>query len=398
MENKRQWEVARQLRRFGDEELTYLKQVLDKGALSIFDVDNGMVEQFEASFARYTGAKGAQAKANAMAGLAEAVSVSGAGVGTEVVCDPIVHFGALASVYFNAVPRFADINPDTYNMDPASLEANISEHTRAVIVTHLWGQMADMDTIRDICRKHNLFLIEDCAHAIGSYWKGQHAGTYGDLGVFSFQEFKQLSTGDGGMTISNNAELLDNMANVWAFSGESPLFMTLNFRMNAVTAAIGLAQLHKVDCINSTYLETLSILNEAIQGCAWLKPRVVPTEAKVAGYWFACTWDGDQHGLDYNRFKKINQQLKIGLRFGFNEVAPYEFDFFREATIYRHPDCPIRCPVYTAHSPYRYKRGLCPNVEDVMPRLVTARLIFLTVEDARIMAEKLHEAIGMMEK
>ena len=110
MENKRQWEVAKQLRRFGDEELAYLKQVLDKGALSIFDVENGMVEQFEKAFARYTGAKGAQAKGNAMAGLAEAVSISGAGVGTEVICDPIVHFGALATVYFNAVPRFADIN------------------------------------------------------------------------------------------------------------------------------------------------------------------------------------------------------------------------------------------------------------------------------------------------
>jgi dTDP-4-amino-4,6-dideoxygalactose transaminase len=185
---------------------------------------------------------------------------------------------------------------------------------------------------------------------------------------------------------------------VWAFSGESPLFMTLNFRMNAPTAAIGLAQLQKVDRINSTYLETLSILNQAIQGCAWLKPRLVPAEAKMAGYWFACSWEGEKYGLDYNQFKRTNDQLKIGLRFGFNEIAPYEYDFFREATIYRHPDCPIRCSIYTARSPYRYKRGLCPNVEDVMPRLVTARLIFLTVEDAKIMAEKLHQAIQMMEK
>lgn len=258
--------------------------------------------------------------------------------------------------------------------------------------------MAEIDKIRDICRKHNLFLIEDCAHAVGAHWQGRHAGTYGDLGVFSFQEFKQLSTGDGGMTISNNGQLLHNMADVWAFSGELPLFMTLNFRMNAPTAAIGLAQLHKVDSILTTYNETLAILNGAIQGCAWLKPRHVPAEAQVAGYWFACAWDGDKHGLDYNRYKQINNQLKIGLRFGFNEVAPYEYDFFREATIYRHPDCPIRCPIYAARSPYRYKRGLCPNVESVMPRLVTARLIFLTVEDAKLMAEKLHQAIRLMEK
>lgn len=398
MKNTKQWEFVKKLRKFGEPELTYLKETLDKGAMSIFEVENGMVERFEKAFAKYAGAKAAQAKANAMLGLAEAVSVSGAGVGTEIICDPVVHFGALSTMYFNAVPKFADINPDTYNMDPTSLEANITEHTRAVIVTHLWGQMAEMDKIRDICKKHGLFLIEDCAHAVGAYWKGKHAGTYGDLGVFSFQEYKQLSTGDGAMTISDNEELIEKMAGVWAFSGESPKFMTLNYRMNAVTAAIGLAQLEKVDGIIEYYNKTHAILNEAIKECNWLKPRLVPQEATVAGYWFACTWEGDKYGLDYNRFKKLNKDMNIGLRFGFNEYAPYEFDFFRESSAYNHPDCPIRCPIYTAKSNYRYKRGLCPNVEDVMQRLVTVRLIFLSVEEAKEMAEKLHEAIRIMEK
>jgi perosamine synthetase len=398
-ENRKQWEFVKKLRRFGEPELTYLRQVLDKGVMSIFEVENGMVERFEKAFAKYAGAKAAQAKANAMVGLAEAVSVSGAGVGTEVICDPIVHFGALATFYFNAVPRFADINPNTYNMDPVSLEANITENTKAVIVTHLWGQMADMEKIRAICKKHNLFLIEDCAHTVGAYWKNKHAGTWGDLGVFSFQEYKQLSTGDGAMTITNNSALMDKMANVWAFSGESPHFMTLNYRMTAVTAAIGLAQLEKVDdIVQNTYNKTLKILNDAIKGCKWLKPRLVPAEATVAGYWFACAWEGDKFGLDYNRFKKINDDMKIGLRFGFNEVAPYEYDFFREAHAYNHPDCPVRCPIYTGKSNYRYKKGLCPNVEEVMPRLVTVRLIFLSIEDAKRMAEKLHEAIRKMEK
>ena len=242
-------------------------------------------------------------------------------------------------------------------------------------------------------------MIEDCAHTVGAYWKGKHAGTYGDLGVFSFQEYKQLSTGDGAMTISDSGDLLEKMAGVWAFSGESPKFMTLNYRMTAVTAAIGLAQLEKVDdIVRNTYNKTLAILNDAIKGCRWLKPRLLPSEAKVAGYWFACAWEGDKYGLDYNKFKKLNEEMKIGLRFGFNEYAPYEFDFFRLSSAYNHPDCPIRCPIYTAKSAYRYKRGLCPNVEDVMPRLVTVRLIFLSIEEAKQMAEKLHEVIRVMEK
>ncbi len=398
MENTKQWDFVKGLRKFGEPELSYLKEVLDKGAMSIFEVENGMVERFEKAFARYTGTAAAEGKANAMLGLAEAVSVSGAGVGTEVICDPVVHFGALAATYFNAVPRFADIDPDTYNMDPASLEANITEHTKAVIVTHLWGQMAEMDKIRDICKKHNVFLIEDCAHTVGAYWNGKHAGSYGDLGVFSFQEYKQLSTGDGAMTVSNNKELLEKMSGVWAFSGESPKFMTLNYRMNAVTAAIGLAQLEKVDGIIDHYNQTHAILNDAIKGCKWLKPRLVPQEATVGSYWFACTWEGDQYGLDYSRFKKLNKEMNIGLRFGFNEQAPYEFDFFRESTAYGHPDCPARCPIYTVKSNYRYKKGLCPNVENVMPRLVTVRLIFVSLEEARQMAEKLQEVIRIMEK
>jgi hypothetical protein len=94
----------------------------------------------------------------------------------------------------------------------------------------------------------------------------------------------------------------------------------------------------------------------------------------------------------------LNKELGIGLRFGFNEVAPYEYDFFRKSTAYGHPDCPGRCPIYTAKSNYRYHRGLCPNIEDVMPRLVTARLIFISIEEAKEMAEKIHEAINLMEK
>ena len=181
-----------------------------------------------------------------------------------MICDPIVHFGGLAALFFNAVPRFANVRRDTYNMDPDSLLANITPLTRAVIVTHLWGQSAEIDTIAEICRDKGIFLIEDCAHGIGARWNGKHVGSFGDLGVFSFQEFKQLSTGDGGMSTTNREELFDKLRNVWWFSGESPQFVYGNYRMNEVTAAVGLAQLEKIDGILATYAKTLAILNEAI--------------------------------------------------------------------------------------------------------------------------------------
>ena len=389
---------AKKLRTYRKTELGYLKEVLGRGRLSIFYNDGGMVDRFQKAFAKYTGAKIALARVNGMGALAEAISVSGAGVGTEVLCDPVVHFGALAALYFNAVPRFVDIEPDTYCMAPKSLAANITPRARAVIVTHLWGLPARIDEIRRICKQHGLFLIEDCAHALGARWKGKHVGTFGDLGMFSFQEFKQLSTGDGAMVTVQDKKLADNMENVWAFSGESPRIMTLNWRMNEMTAAIGLAQLGKVDGIlRNTYNVTLKIFNDAIAGCRWLKPRLVAKEAVQAGYWFACKWEGDRFGLDYSRFKQLNEKLGIGLRFGFNQTAPYEFEFFRKAQAYGH-QCPNKCPFYLKKSRYVYRKGLCPVVEDVMPRLVTVNLIFLPVAEAKRMAEKLGQAIEIMDR
>lgn len=389
--------LARQLRSLGDPELAYIKEVFDRGRMSIFFNEGGMVERFQKAFAAYTGARTALARANGMCALAEAVSVSGAKAGNEILCDGIVHFGALAALYWNCIPHFVDIEPDTYCMDPASLRANITPNTKAVVVTHLWGLPARIEEIRDICREHGLFLIEDCAHAVGARWNGRHVGTFGDIGMFSFQEFKQLSTGDGAMSTVNVDELAWNMENVWRFSGESPVHMTLNWRMNEMTAAVGLGQLEKVDAIiRGTYDVTLGILNEAIRGCAWLKPRRVPAEAVQSGYWFACTWEGDRHGLDYARFKQLSERFEVGLRFGFNERAPYQFDFFRNGDVYGN-GVPGRTPPFTELSDYRYRDGLCPVTEEIMPRLVTVNLIFLSIEEATRTAERLRKVIALME-
>lgn len=388
--------MAKKIRKFGREELSNLKEVLKRGELSF--VKGGMVERFEKAFGEFTGAKIAMARHSGMSGLAEAISVSGATCATEVIVDPIVHFGAIAAAYFNAVPRFADIDYDTYNMSPASLEANITERTRAVIVTHLWGLCAEMDKISQICKKRGIFLIEDCAHALCSSWKGKHAGTFGDLGVFSFQEAKHLSTGDGGMITTNDNKLARMIKKV-AFSGETPHFMCINWRMNETTGAVGLAQLGKVrERVEKLYNVTLKIFNDAISDCKWLKKRFVPKDAIQSGYWFACTWEGDRYGFDYNRFKKLCERLNVCLAFGFNQAAPYEFEVFKKPTLYKHPYCPTLCPFYTKVSNYRYKTGLCPTAEELIPRLVTMSLIFVSVEEAKRRAELLRNVIKETEK
>jgi dTDP-4-amino-4,6-dideoxygalactose transaminase len=331
-----------------------------------------MVTRFEEAFARKVGAGYAIARNSAMSALAEAVSVSGAGTGTEVICDPMVQFGAIAALYFNAVPRFADVNFDTYLMIPASLRANITPLTRAVVVTHFWGVCAEIDEIKRICDEHNLFLIEDCAHAIGARWKGQHAGTFGDFGCFSFQQGKHLTTGDGGMMTTNRQDLYQKLFSEWSF-GESPNFLTLNFRMNEVTGAVGMAQLQRVDEYLAEYTQNLYTFEAAIEDCRWLRRRQVPAAAERVGYIWACTWDGDQHGLDYGQFQKACRVVGPNLRYGFIGKPAYQFDLFSVSTAYNHKDCPTRCPFY--ESDYRYQPGLCPNAEELMPRIISSGLI-----------------------
>jgi dTDP-4-amino-4,6-dideoxygalactose transaminase len=381
---------------FDELELNYLKEVLSSGKLGW--AQGGMVTRFEEAFARLVGSRYAIGRNANMTALAQAVSVSGAGTGTEVICDPLVHFGGLAVLYFNAVPRFADVCRGTFNMDPESVRANITPLTRALIVTNMWGLCAELDQIRRICDQHGIFMIEDCAHVIGSYWKGKHAGTYGDLGIFSFQQGKHLPTGDGGMMVTDRQDLYDKIYREWAFSGESPAFLTLNYRMNELTAAVGLGQVQRVMGYVERYTRNLRVLNEAISGCAWIRQREVPAEAGQSGYVWAAVWEGDEHGLDYGRFKEICQELELPLRFGFNQTPAYSYDIFRASTAYGVPDCPVRCPFYTAKSDYRYRDGLCPVAEELLPRLMTTGLVEVSDEEVARRAEKVRDAIRRMER
>jgi dTDP-4-amino-4,6-dideoxygalactose transaminase len=376
--------------------MQYLKEVLDSGRLGWYHEEGSMTTRFEEAFAKKVGTRFGIARSSAMTALAQAVSVSGAGVGAEVICDPIVHFGAVATLYFNAVPRFADVRYDTYLMDPASVRANVTDKTKALIVTNLWGLCAELDEIRKICDEYGIFMIEDCAHNMGSFWKGKHAGAYGDLGCFSFQQGKHLPTGDGGMMTTDRADLYDKLYNEWAFSGESPAFLTLNFRMNEMTAAVGLGQLQRVDGYLEEYTQSLHILDEAIRDCKWLRNRHVPKEAVQSGYIWVCTWEGDRHGLDYGRFQQVVQELGLPLRFGFTGAPAYTFDVFKVSTAYHQPDCPVRCPFY--QSDYRYQEGLCPTAEDLIPRLVMSGLIEVPPAEAKRRADLLRQAIRITEK
>jgi len=378
---------------FGDLDRKYIDEVLDSGRLGY--VKDGMITRLEQAFALKVGAKYGSARNSAMTALAMAISFSEAGPGFEVICDPIVHFGGVAALYYNAIPRFADVRRDTYLMDPDSVRANITPFTKALIVTNLWGLCAELDEIRKICDEHGIFMIEDCAHNVGSYWKGKHAGTYGDMGVFSFQQTKHLSTGDGGMMVTNSDELEAKIP-YYFFLGESPKWMYLNFRMNELTAAVGLAQMEHLDDYIEEYTQNLHIYDETIRDCKWLQNRTVPKEAIQTGYLWACTWEGDKFGLEHDRFVKVTKDLGIPLNFGFLQRPAYTFDIFKGSTAYHVSDCPVRCPLYQGD--YQYHDGLCPTAEELMPRLVTSGIIEVPPDEIKRRADFLRQVIHITEQ
>lgn len=378
---------------FGDKELKNIRQVFKSKRLGW--VPDGMVTKLDEAFARFTGAKYGICRNSAMTALAQAVAISGAGCGDEVICDPLVHFGGIAAMSFNCVPKFVDVRYDTYLMDVEEVKKAITKHTKALIVTNLWGLCAESDKLRALCRKRNIFMIEDCAHVIGAYWKGRHAGTYGDVGCFSFQQGKHICTGDGGVMITNRKDLHHKLYNEWAFKGESPSFLTLNFRMNEVTAAVGLAQLERFPKYLEQYNACLEIYNEAIADCKWLRMRTVPKAAKQAGYIWACLWEGDKAGLDYAKFKALATKENVRFYYNFTERPAPTFDVFRVSTAYHKPDCPVRCPFYKGD--YRIEKAHLPVATEILKRIMLLGCIEVPLEVARRNAKAIRRIIAQME-
>ena len=196
----------------------------------------------------------------------------GLGAGDEVITTPFTFFATVGSIWrTGARPVFVDIEPDTYNIDPAAIEAAVTEKTRAIIPVHLYGQMADMDPIMDIAARHNLHVIEDAAQSIGSVYKGRKAGSIGTTGCFSFFPSKNLGgNGDGGMVVTNDAELGEKIA-IYRNHGSKPKYFHKwiggNFRLDALQAAGLLVKLKYLDKWSTGRRANAARYDELFAGC-----------------------------------------------------------------------------------------------------------------------------------
>jgi perosamine synthetase len=234
----------------GRREEELVLEVLRSGLLSLGPVGR----RFEADFAAYVGTRHAAAVSSGTAGLHLAVRLAGVGAGDEVITSPFSFVAsANCALYEGATPVFADIDPVTFNIDPAAVEAAITPRTRAIVPVHVFGLPCDIEAINEIARKHDLHVIEDAAEAIGARRRGRLIGTHGNPAVFAFYPNKQMTTGEGGMVTTDDPALhagLKSLSN----QGRSDTGDWLehdrlgyNYRLDDVSAAIGVAQVERLD-------------------------------------------------------------------------------------------------------------------------------------------------------
>lgn len=252
--------------------IPYGKQTIDEDDIqAVVDVlrsdyltTGPKIEEFEKVVCDYTGAKYAVAISNGTSALHAACFAAGVKEGDEVITTPIT-FAASANcvLYCGGTPVFADIDPKTYNIDPDDIERKITNKTKAIIAVHLAGQPCDMDRIHKIAMEHNLVVIEDGAHALGAEYKGRKVGTLSDMTTFSFHPVKPITTGEGGMIMTNSRELYEKLLlfrshgitrdrellvnkeeGAWFYEQQ---YLGYNYRITDIQCALGISQMRKLD-------------------------------------------------------------------------------------------------------------------------------------------------------
>lgn len=249
----------------GEEEIENVVEVLKSGMIA----QGPKVMEFEEKFANWIGAKYGIATNSGTSALHVALLACGIGEGDEVITTPFTFIASgNAIVYTGATPVFADIDLDTYTIDPDSIEDLITDKTKAILPVQLYGQAADMDKIREIAEKHDLKIIEDAAQAHGAEYNGEKVGTLGDMACFSFYPTKNMTTSEGGMITTNDEELAKK-AQMFRAHGARERYhhdeIGYNFRMTDIAAAIGLAQLNVIDEFNNKRISNANYLNEQLK-------------------------------------------------------------------------------------------------------------------------------------
>jgi perosamine synthetase len=285
-------------RTLGQGEIEAVSKAILSGTLT--STKGEFTKQLEIQFAKVVECRHAHACSSGSAALHTAVAAINPEPGEEIITTSITDMGAISAILFQgAVPRFADVDPRTYNVTAETIAKCIGPRTRAIMVTHLFGNPCDMDPILELAAQHKIPVIEDCAQAFMAEYKGRVVGSMGALGCFSLQQGKHITTGEGGIVVSNDpvfarhSFLFINKA--WGYGDSNPdhYFLAPNYRMNELTGAVGLAQLEKLDFSVHARIRQANLLTSLIEGVPGVSTPSILPGSKMTYWKYALDVDPD---------------------------------------------------------------------------------------------------------
>ena len=355
-------------------------RVIDSGWLCAHHRgEPGEVEALEAAFADWVGTTHALGVGNGTEGLHLALMAAGIGVNDEVIVPTLTFMVTATSVMMqNAVPVFADSEPETMGLDPTDVEAKISARTRAIIPVHLCGYPAKMDELMALARRHDLIVIEDCSHAHGSVYKGRQVGAVGDIGVFSLQHKKCLSTGDGGLVTTDDDGYAAAVRKFRSFGHRE---LSYNYRMTEVAAAIGRIRLQLLGEHNRVRQANARRLDESLRGLKGIHVRQPSAETESVYYSLLLEFDPAQFA-DVTRDDVVAAVRAEGVPLAPSYKPVHRLPSFHPGDEMPARGCPWLWPLYDAPENERpsFDDGCCPLAEDY--------------SDHRLMELKIHPPVG----
>lgn len=394
---------ANAIDRVSDLERAYVEEVLRAGFRT--SEGGGMTTRLEVAFANAYGTDFAVAFVNGTTTLHAGLLAAGVGPGDEVIVPPLTMSSTTLSVlHAGAVPVFADVDPDTFQVDPSAIEGLCNERTKAIMPVALYGLAPDMDAIMELANQRDLIVIEDAAEAVGAYCGEVPVGAIGHMGSFSFQSSKHLTSGEGGMVITSNEQFANNLRRIGSlgYAGVGPsegkidrfalqdpnyarhVSVGFNFRMPDLCAAVALAQVERREELVGRRIEVAELFGSVAQGHNWIVPQVTPP-GYTNSYWtWVCKLSPDR---SWHQFRDTFRSFGGDGIYGAWKLA-YKEPIFEDG--FPQPD-----PCYQG-SYQQYANGLCPVAEALQPLLLQFKTNYWDWERAEEQAEALAKTIDFL--
>ncbi len=389
--------------RFSGNELNYVREVIDSGFGS--GTSGGMNNRFENAFAEKVGAKYAVTFNSGTSTLHAALHALDVNAGDEVIIPPLTVISNVAVILAqNAIPVFADIDPNTFNIDPDDIKRKITDKTKAIMPVSLYGLSCDLDPIMEIARERNIGVINDAAEAHGATYKGVPIAKLADITSYSTENSKHLATGDGGIVVTDNEEYaiamrkFNSLGYAAMTSGDGRIrvnkkifqdpqykrhdSLALNYRMPEVAAALGLAQTERLDHFVDLRVKIAAMYSDVIKDCDFLVPQYTPANCRNTYWTFVVKFEHK----DVSWYEFRDKCIEFG---GDGIYAAWALSY--EETL-------ISSGVYKKRAPYyfdelEYPKGICPVAEEIQPKLMQFVTNYGSTEEAQPMADALRKTI-----